>query len=106
LRDSFSAGQYQKLAADLKFLGIWDGESPSQISQLYVHDASINRQVADRIGALLAQLDQARSAKDYVLADAIRAKLTEAGVIVKTANTGTSYEISGSFDPAKLDAFK
>ncbi len=106
LRDSFSAGQYQQLAADLKFLGIWNGESPSQISLTYVRDTSTNREVADRIGALLAQLDQARSAKDYSLADAIRDKLTEAGIIVKTANTGTSYEISGSFDPAKLEALK
>ena len=106
LRNTFSAGHFEELAANLKFLGVWNGESPSQISLTYLRDTRVGHHVADRIDALLQELDQARSAKDYSLADAIRDKLTEAGVVVKTAKTGTSYEISESFDPAKLEALK
>lgn len=47
---------------------------------------------ADEVSALCAQIDEARAAKDFATADAVRAQLTEMGYLVLTTKEGTSAE--------------
>jgi len=106
LRAQFLERNYEQLAADLKFLGVWDGQSPDQISLLYSHDAEGSRDITFRIDDFLRSLDQARNNKDYAEADRIKDGLKAAGVVVKISRDGTSYELSPSFDPTKLEALE
>jgi cysteinyl-tRNA synthetase len=106
LRGLFAAGQYEQLAADLKFLNIWNGESPSQIALLYVHDTYDQVAVTHLVDNLLRRLDIARNEKDYHEADRIRAILTDSGVAVKTTKAGTEYELTTNFDPSKLEGME
>jgi cysteinyl-tRNA synthetase len=106
VRSLYSEHQYEQLAADLRFLGIWNGESPTQISLLYLHNTFDPQLVTSAIDALLRELDQARNDKNYGKADAIKAGLMEAGVSVRIGKTGTDYELTADFDPAKLEALQ
>jgi cysteinyl-tRNA synthetase len=56
--------------------------------------------------AIAKGIDEARSRKDFVEADRLRAVLEEAGVIVKSTKEGTLVEIGPNFDPAKLKALE
>jgi cysteinyl-tRNA synthetase len=57
------------------------------------------------IEELLAERQSARQEKDFARADAIRAKLDTAGVIVMDRpNAPTEWELAPHFDPAKLEA--
>jgi cysteinyl-tRNA synthetase len=57
----------------------------------------------ERIAALLAARADARAAKDFARADAIRKGLDAAGVVVMDRpGAPTEWELSPSFDPAKL----
>jgi cysteinyl-tRNA synthetase len=61
--------------------------------------------VADRIDALLAARAEARAARDFARADAIRDALTAAGVTVMDRPDGPSdWRPEPHFDAAKLDA--
>ena len=53
---------------------------------LYFEDTSI---VGSDITALAKQLDEARAAKDFATADAIRTQLQDAGYVVETTKEGT-----------------
>ncbi|MEO1291638.1 MAG: cysteine--tRNA ligase [Pseudomonadota bacterium] len=59
--------------------------------------------VAERIEALLAERLAARQAKDFARSDAIRDGLAAAGVVVKDAKDGASWELAAGFDAEKLD---
>ncbi|MEO8243028.1 MAG: cysteine--tRNA ligase [bacterium] len=106
LRGWFSEGRYDLLAADLKFLGVWNGEDPGQVSLLYIHDYMNSKEVTWAIDDLLRNLDIARNERNYVEADRIRNDLSGAGVVVKTSKQGTTYELGATFDLAKLKALK
>jgi len=106
LRALFSSGQYEQLAVDARFIGVWTGQSPSEISRLYAHDSDLTKSVSWLIGDILRKLDQMRSEKRFDIADEIRAKLHDAGVQIKSGVNGTTYELTSDFDPAKLEALK
>lgn len=53
---------------------------------LFFEDTSV---VGDDVNALALQLDEARAAKDFATADAIRAQLQDAGYVVETTKEGT-----------------
>ncbi|MEL7211994.1 MAG: cysteine--tRNA ligase [Pseudomonadota bacterium] len=56
-----------------------------------------------RIEALLKERAQARAAKDFARADALRDGFAAAGVIVKDTADGATWEAGPAFDPSKLD---
>ena len=63
--------------------------------------------VAEAIERLLADRQAARKAKDFGRADAIRARLDAAGVVVMDRpNAPTDWELTPHFDPAKLEALQ
>ena len=103
IRYLFSQGQYEQLAADLRFLGLWDGETPSDISGIYAHDTSTSLSLKFKMESFLKKMDQARREKDYSRADAIRSHLTSAGVVVKSGSSGSTYEFGPNFNAALLD---
>ncbi|MCC6305568.1 MAG: cysteine--tRNA ligase [Rhodobacteraceae bacterium] len=57
-----------------------------------------------RIEALLAAREAARAGRDFARADAIRADLLAAGVIVRDTPAGAEWEPGPGFDPARLEA--
>lgn len=62
-------------------------------------------EVAEAIEHLLAERQSARASRDFARADAIRANLDEAGVIVMDRpNAPTDWELAPNFDPARLEA--
>ena len=61
--------------------------------------------MAELIQLLLVDRQAARKSKDFARADAIRAKLDAAGVVVMDRpDAPTDWELSPHFDPAKLEA--
>jgi len=62
------------------------------------------------VGALLdqltAEIEKARSERDFATSDRIRDALTEAGVIVRITKDGVTRELGHNFDPAKLEALR
>ena len=50
---------------------------------------------ADEIEALIAKRNEARAAKDFKTADAIRDQLTEAGIAIEDGPDGTTWRRSG-----------
>ena len=56
-----------------------------------------------RIEALLVERAEARKAKDFARADALRDGFADAGVIVKDTANGATWEAGPDFDPSKLD---
>ncbi len=106
LRKLFSMGQYEQLAADSIFLGVWNGQSPNEISGLTSSDSFDDPHASSVVSGFLAEMDIARAEKEYAVADDIRGKLKSAGVIVKISKSGTSFEYAPDFDPSKLEALK
>ena len=58
------------------------------------------------IERLLKARDEARHARDFARADAIRDAFVEAGVEVKDTPQGAEWTLKPSFDPSKLEALK
>lgn len=106
LRSQFREGKYEQLSADLKFLGIWDGQSPDRISLLHVHSTEESQDISDRIGELLRRLEMFRNEKNYAEADRIKSSLIDAGIAVQISKLTTSYELTAAFDQTKLDQIK
>ena len=52
------------------------------------------------------RLDEARAARDFAAADALRAKMQEAGLVVQTGKGGTTAERGADFDRTRLEALK
>jgi cysteinyl-tRNA synthetase len=68
--------------------------------------ATVGADVAARIDALLTARAEARKAKDFAKADAIRKALDAAGVVVMDRTGGpTEWELGPSFDAAALEGF-
>ena len=58
------------------------------------------------IELLVKQRVEAKKARDFNKADAIRGKLTGAGVILTDTPDGPKWEVGVDFDPSKLEALK
>ncbi|SFI29432.1 cysteine--tRNA ligase [Albimonas pacifica] len=58
------------------------------------------------IAAACAKLDAARAAKDFATADALRALMNQAGLVVQTGKGGTTAERGADFDAAALEALR
>ena len=106
LRRLFSEGQYEQLAADAKFLNVWNGESPSEISRQYVLNAELPHQLTWAVDDLLRKLDSFRADKNFAAADHLKDALKAVGVDVRFEKMGTTYQLLSDFDPAKLEALK
>jgi cysteinyl-tRNA synthetase len=61
---------------------------------------------AARIDALLDARTAARRARDFARADAIRAGLDAAGVVVMDSPDGATWRVAPGFDTAKLEALE
>ncbi|MFT6772949.1 MAG: cysteinyl-tRNA synthetase [Paracoccaceae bacterium] len=61
---------------------------------------------ADLIDTLLAARTQAKFARDFARADAIRDGLTAAGVTVMDTASGPTWTVAADFDAAKLEGLK
>jgi cysteinyl-tRNA synthetase len=62
--------------------------------------------VASRIEGLLAARLAARQSRDFARADALRAGLAAAGVVVTDRPEGAAWSLAPGFDPAKLEALR
>ena len=60
----------------------------------------------EKLEALIKARQEARSARDFARADAIREGVMAAGVVVKDTPEGPIWEITSDFDPAKLEALQ
>ncbi|MEO0822998.1 MAG: cysteine--tRNA ligase [Pseudomonadota bacterium] len=87
-------GAVQRLAATLGWLGFGLAEIRG--------GAAPDEAAAALVQALCEALDAARAEKNYARADAIRDRLSAAGLSVKTGKAGTEAEFTPAFDAAKL----
>ncbi|MEM9583206.1 MAG: cysteine--tRNA ligase [Pseudomonadota bacterium] len=106
LREHFAKGRYEQLAADAKFLGIWNGQSASEITRIYATNTGQPVWANELIEDLLSKMDGLRAEKKFDESDLIRDRLTDAGVDIQTNKSGTTFEIGPDFDPARLEALK
>jgi len=106
LRDHWAMKNYEQLAADAIFLGVWNGQTPSEISRLYTSSSMTGPDVSMLVHDALNRIDNARAIKDYATADKIRSLLVGAGIVVRTSKTGTSWELGPDFDPTKLEGLQ
>ncbi|SER96799.1 cysteinyl-tRNA synthetase [Tranquillimonas rosea] len=95
------AGEATTLRATLRFLGLMGDGVPGWTAAAEADDAS-----AALIEALLAERAEARKAKDFARADALRDGFAAAGVLVKDTPQGAEWQLGPDFDPAKLDELK
>ncbi|KPP88693.1 MAG: cysteine--tRNA ligase [Rhodobacteraceae bacterium HLUCCO07] len=93
----------RRLFASIRFLGFKDLD-PNRLKRSSSIYGAIDEVL---LGGQIAELKKARAEKDWSTADAIRARLVDAGVKVKiSGDNRVSYELSADFDPAKLKALE
>ncbi len=76
----------------------WADESPL--------DPEITVLIEKLIQAVINERADARNAKDFARADALRVGLEAAGVIVMDSAEGSTWDLAPDFDPTKLEALK
>ena len=91
-----SAGQAETLKASAQMLGFLTDE-------LGGWDRVDTGDHGPRIEALLVERAEARTAKDFARADALRDGFAAAGVLVKDTADGATWEAGPNFDPSKLN---
>ena len=91
-----SAGQAETLKASAQMLGFLTDE-------LGGWDRVDTGDHGPRIEALLIERAEARKAKDFARADALRDGFAAAGVLVKDTADGATWEAGPNFDPSKLN---
>ncbi|WP_413719607.1 cysteine--tRNA ligase [Silicimonas sp. MF1-12-2] len=121
LRELFKTGDNSGLKASAALLGLltdalrFDYQKHHVIFgtaaqfNLTVHPASISlvsSEVSEMIERLLDERAEARKAKDFARADALRDGFAAAGVLIKDTPDGVEWELAPDFDPAKLEALK
>ncbi|MEM6634811.1 MAG: cysteine--tRNA ligase [Pseudomonadota bacterium] len=89
-----AAGRHGELKASLDLLGV---ALPDQRSN------AVADETAALIDALVAQRAEARAARDFTRADALRDAFAAAGVIVTDTPDGAQWATGPNFDPAKLE---
>ncbi len=91
-----SAGEAETLKASAQMLGFLTDE-------LGGWDRVDTGDHGPRIEALLIERAEARKAKDFARADALRDGFAAAGVLVKDTADGATWEAGPNFDPSKLN---
>ena len=79
------SGRRRQLLASMVLMGI---------NRIVVTDGEINAEVGEIIERLISERSNARAAKDFARADAIRAAFIAAGVDLKDSREGVSWEIN------------
>ncbi|MCU9846926.1 cysteine--tRNA ligase [Defluviimonas sp. WL0024] len=95
------AGDTAGLKASAALLGLLDETMGG-----WAEVRGANADAAALIDELLAARANARKAKDFARADALRDGFAAAGVIVKDTPQGAEWELAPDFDPAKLEALR
>ena len=80
-----------KVAAAVRFLGVWEGESRADLA---VGFTAPTVDVAE-VETLIAQRLAARRARDFKEADRIRDTLAALGIRLKDSSDGTTWEVAG-----------
>ena len=96
-----STDDARTLRATLEMVGLIGDAIPQWAEETGASDV-----VAALIEDLLKDRAQARKAKDFTRADALRDGFAAAGVLVKDTADGATWELSPDFDPSKLEALK
>jgi cysteinyl-tRNA synthetase len=69
------------------------GDVLGVVQEGYVEASGVGEEVIDKlVSILIAQRAEARKARDFAKADAIRAKLDEAGLVLEDTPTGTNWK--------------
>jgi cysteinyl-tRNA synthetase len=89
----------KKLAAALRWLGVWNGENSSEIYS-YGYDVGEGPAEADVRWRIEAR-NAARSAKDFAAADRIRDELAAMGVTLKDAKDPNTGELTTTWEVAR-----
>ncbi len=92
-----AAGALAELKAGARLLGLLTVELGA-----WEKAPDVEAAVVERIEALLAERLDARKARDFARADAIRDALASAGVEVKDGPKGAEWVLERNFDPSKL----
>lgn len=90
-----------ELRAGLHMLGLMGDQVPS-----WVTDEHLSDEVLALVDRLLKERSDARAAKDFIRADALRDGFAAAGLIVKDTPDGVVWETSADFSPATLEALR
>jgi cysteinyl-tRNA synthetase len=91
-------GQGGALRASADLLGLLTPELGA-----WAEEPEAGAEAASLIESLLAARAEARKAKDFARADAIRDAFAAAGVIVKDTPQGAEWQLSPDFDPSRLE---
>jgi len=83
-----------RLLASAALLGLLQQPPAEALAQLQASEAEPALPAAE-IDALVAAREQARQQGDYARADALRAQLNEAGVVLHDAPTGSGWRLAG-----------
>jgi cysteinyl-tRNA synthetase len=94
-------GQAGVLRASAELMGLLTPESGD-----WAAAPEAGGEAAALIDSLLAARSEARKARDFARADAIRDAFAAAGVIVKDTPQGAEWELSPDFDPSRLEDVK
>jgi cysteinyl-tRNA synthetase len=92
-----SAGKFSKLLASAQLMGLLSFCAKKI-------PIGLDKQFKIRIEGLLKERREAKKEKDFVLADSIRDKIIDAGVLIKDTSSGTEWEIDSSCNFEKLKA--
>ncbi|MFC4668501.1 cysteine--tRNA ligase [Seohaeicola nanhaiensis] len=99
LHDLSGQGDAEGLAASLRFLGLLGDSVPA-----WATESPVDQGTTALIESLLAARAEARKARDFQRADALRDGIAAAGVIVMDSAEGSSWDLGPDFDLAKLEA--
>ena len=95
------AGDLPTLRASLRLLGLLDGDVPD-----WVAGPAADAGLKAKVERLIAARAEARKAKDFARADALRDGIAAAGIVVKDTPRGAEWELTPDFDAAKLEALE
>ena len=94
MHEAARAADRRRLLATMVLMGI---------NRIVVESGSVSADVEAQIEGLIAARAEARGAKDFARADAIRDAFAAAGVVVKDTADGATWELSPEFDAGKLE---
>ncbi|RVV99872.1 cysteine--tRNA ligase [Mesobaculum littorinae] len=93
-------GRFAHLAGAMQLLGLLGAAVPDWAG------TQVDLAVSDLIETLLAERAEARKARDFARADALRDGFAAAGVVVKDTAGGAEWELAPGFDRAALEALR